>query len=113
MRKISQKVKNEILNDPFYDRCARSDEGCCDGRITWEHAFIYAGKQIDERWAIIPLCTYHHAVDEHQGGGDLKKDLNEYIALERAKELGVDLYEKYPRRDWIYTFKVLSEKYGE
>ena len=49
MRKISPKVKQELLEREQV--CARSNE-CCDGRITWEHALTYAGKQIDEAWAM-------------------------------------------------------------
>lgn len=85
MRTIPQKLKKEILSDPYYRNCAR-EGGDCDGRITWEHAIIYAGRQLNEKWAIIPLCTFHHAVDRHQDGGDLNKEFNVLIALNRATE---------------------------
>lgn len=90
MRKIPQSLKNEILADPYYKQCARKDRHC-KGRITWEHALIYAGRQINEKWAIIPLCVYHHL------GEGLDKRLNERIAVSRATP--EDLA-KYPKRDW-------------
>lgn len=76
----------EISSDPYYETCARKFDGGCKGRITWEHAIIYAGRQLNEKWAIIPLCSYHHAVDEYQDGGDLNKEKNEWIALNRATD---------------------------
>lgn len=85
MRTIPEKLKKEILADPYYKNCARKNSEC-DGRITWEHAIIFAGRQLNEKWAIVPLCTFHHAVDGHQDGGDLNKELNVLLALNRASE---------------------------
>lgn len=85
MRKIPTKLKNEMLSDPYYKKCAREDEHC-DGRITLEHALIYAGKQVNAQWAIIPICAYHHSVDRHQDGPGLNKEINVAIALNRATD---------------------------
>lgn len=90
MRPIPPKLRQEMADDIYYKTCARADEDC-EGRITWEHAFIYAGKQINEKWAIIPLCVYHHL------GDGLDKRKNEAIALARAT-LGDVM--KYPRKNW-------------
>jgi hypothetical protein len=79
-----------MASDPYYGTCARSGSDC-RGRITWEHAFTYAGKQINEKWSIIPLCVYHHL------GLGLDKRVNEQIAVARATK--GDL-KKYPRKDW-------------
>lgn len=92
-------------SDPYYKTCARHGHGGCSGRITWEHAFIYAGRQIQEVWAIIPLCWRHHL-------GDLfNKEINQLIALRRAT--GLNLYEKYPRENWIQKLKYLESKYED
>lgn len=90
MRKIPIKLRNQIANDPFMKVCSRKDENC-QGRITWEHAFIYAGKQINEKWAIIPLCEYHHL------GKGLDKRENEKIAISRATKQDLA---KYNKRNW-------------
>lgn len=103
MRPIPPKLREEMASDPYYKFCARRHEGTCSGRITWEHALIYAGKQINEKWAIIPLCVYHHL------GEGLNKELNVYIALERATP---EEFAKYPRKDWSQIFRYLSAKYG-
>ena len=86
MRKIPENLKQEILEDNFYKQCARKKEGNCRGRITWEHAIIYAGKQLNEKWAILPICAYHHEVDSYQDCGDLNKEVHVWIALNRATE---------------------------
>lgn len=90
------KLRRQIAEDPFMKRCARASYEC-QGRITWEHAFIYAKKQINEAWAIIPLCWYHHL------GKGMDKRINEQIALSRATQ--EDLA-KYPKRNWkLYAQK--------
>lgn len=109
MRKISTPVKAKILADRFYEKCARHGPEC-KGRVTWEHTLIYAGKQIDEAWAIIPLCAYHHAVDEYQDRGDLQKEINIWIALNRATDDELRTYSKAV--DYIKKKQELNKKYG-
>ena len=84
MRKIPEALKAQLLAEAEYKKCVRKTG--CQGRITLEHAIIYAGRQLNERWAILPLCAYHHAVDQFQDGGDLQKELNVWIALNRATD---------------------------
>ena len=91
MRAIPAWMREQMAADPYYEKCARWHEGVCSGRITWEHVFIYAGQQVNEVWAILPLCWHHHL------GKGLNKKINERIAVARAtpEELA-----KYPRRNW-------------
>lgn len=96
MHPIPPKLRRELSADPFYKICARKGEACA-GRITWEHALTYAGRQIQERWAIIPLCAFHHSVDEFQDGPGLDKRLNKEIAMSRATE---EDRKKYSRIKW-------------
>jgi len=103
MRAIPQKLRREMALDHYYLTCARADTGECSGRITWEHAFIFAGKQINEKWAIIPLCHYHHL------GAGLEKEINQLISLRRAS--AEDLA-KYPRVDWGQKLKYLEKQYA-
>lgn len=106
--------RKRLSKDPFYARCVRHKEDTCKGRITWEHAFIYAGKQIDEDWAILPLCEYHHDVGEYQDRGDLDKALGQYVSLARAVSTGTfeEIQRVYPRTNWEQLFKYLKSKYG-
>ncbi len=100
MRPIPQKHKLLINSSPYYKHCARESEGECDGRITIEHAFIYAGRQISEMWNYIPLCWHHHL------GEGLDKHRNQLFALERATP--EDLA-KYPKAEW-YRLKVYLQR---
>lgn len=109
MRVISTRVRKVINEDPYYRSCARWRDGGCTHHITMEHTLIYGGSQIDEVWAIIPLCTYHHAVNECQDGTGLDKKKNVWIALNRATD--EDL-QKYPRRDFINERLTLNIIYG-
>jgi len=92
MRPIPTKVKQELEADPRMKKCiyttalasclAATEAECiepCVGRITWEHAFIYAGKQINEPWAILGICEHHHL------GAGLDKDFNRYVALKKVR----------------------------
>lgn len=91
MRPIPQKLRAIIDSDPYYRVCARAKDGGCEGRITIEHALIYAGQQINDLFALIPLCVWHHL------GDGLCKPKNQLIALSRATP--EDLA-KYDRVDW-------------
>ena len=90
MRRIPDKLKREMADDPYYKVCARKNEDCA-GRMTWEHCWVYAGKQINEKWAIIPLCWEHHL------GSHFKKTINQAISIRRATD---EELSKYPRMNW-------------
>ena len=90
-------MRQEMADDKYYAKCARHAEMTCKGRITWEHCWIYAGKQINEPWAILPLCEWHHAVNQYQDSGDLNKKLNKQLSLARATK--EDLL-KYPKKNF-------------
>lgn len=87
MRPIPPALRKRIASDPSYAQCARWNDGGCRGRITIEHALIYAGRQVNELWALIPLCWRHHL------GAGLDKRENQRIALEKATD---DDLKKYP-----------------
>lgn len=110
MRKIPKELVKEMEEDPYYKVCARraTDGSNCAGRITWEHVFIYAGKQINEVWSIIPLCERHHGVNSYQDRGLLDKQMNEYISLCRATDEDLALY---PKKDWKTLRDYLKKRY--
>ena len=112
MRPIPEKLKKEMAADPYYSVCARSGlhGHTCDGSITWEHVLIYSGRQLNERWAIIPLCEKAHSVNNYQDGGDLNKEINVWIALNRASE--EDLASISKVIDYKRKRNILNQKYG-
>ena len=90
MRPIPPKLRAEMAADPFYQTCVHQSDDCA-GRIEWDHTFIYASKQVNEKWAILPTCNWHHLHITQ-----FRRE-SERIAVSRAtpEELA-----KYPRRDW-------------
>lgn len=99
MNRIPPVLRAQLAKDPFMKVCVRAYDGnhafttirACKGRITWEHALTYAGKQVQEAWAILPLCEFHHL------GPGLNKHINIRIAIRRATP--GDLA-RYPRNTW-------------
>lgn len=84
---IPVKMRNEMESDPMMHICMRyellHDHDCegdpLSGRLLeWEHAMTFAGSKINEKWAIISICWLVHR------GGKLNKEVNRWIALNRA-----------------------------
>lgn len=85
-RKLKEKWRTEDWQG-IQRTCLRIDDlENCEGRMTKEHAIIYAGKQLQEEWAILDICAYHHEVDFHQDGGGMNKEKHIWLALCRAPE---------------------------
>lgn len=66
----------------------------CAGRITFEHSLIFSGKQVQKEFAIIPLCEYHHDVLSYQDIGNLNKEINVLVSLNRATNEELDSISK-------------------
>jgi len=107
MRPISPKVKAILQEEP--NVCARANKDC-EGCITWEHSIIYAGRQLDEAWAIIKLCEKHHSVNMFQDTGLLDKEINEWIALNRATTEELRRISK--AENYLLKRERLNKKYG-
>lgn len=89
MNKVPQKLRRRWQEEDWRGEvrvCMRADEGDCAGRITKEHAIYYKGSQLQEEWAILDICAFHHGVDQFQDCGNLNKEKHIWIALNRAPE---------------------------
>ena len=100
MRPIPKKLREELAADPYMARCIYDG---CPGKPEWEHCWIYQGRQINERFAIQPVCYDHHR------GKLLDKRYNEFKSLERATK---EELAKYPKKDWEQLKKYLDNNYG-
>lgn len=96
--------------DPFYSRCCLTHGGRVtpnvfdQDRIEWHHTHIYAGKQIQKKWAIIPVVKRLH--DKMVGEVN---DRCDWIALNRATD--EELME-FERANLITKRDRLNKKYG-
>jgi hypothetical protein len=86
---IPIKMRQELQDDPFMTKCCVRNKDCMD-RIEWHHNLIYAGKRVNEKGSILPLCQYHHRTES-----GIKKILNK-IMYGRMSD---DDRSKYPKRD--------------
>lgn len=88
MNNVPPKLRKQLAADPYYQTCARKGlhGHTCAGRVTWEHAIIHAGKQLQARFAILPICEFGHEVGVYQDGGDLDKEIHLWLALNRATD---------------------------
>ncbi len=109
---IPKKMRSEMAIDPAYSVCSLTGvKGhVCGGEVTWEHAMYFAGKKVQEKWAIIPLCARGHAVNGFQDAGTMNKELNQWVALNRAND--EELRQISKSEDYFYTRDRLNEKYG-
>lgn len=99
MRPIPPKLRRELTDDPFMQSCII----CGSSQVEWDHCFTFAGRQINERWSLVPLCYEHHR------GGGLDRPYTQYIALGHATD---EELKKYPRIDWKTIKMHLNKKYG-
>lgn len=83
----------------------------CDGRLTLEHAMIYASRQIDATWAIISVCAKGQEVDEFQDAHTMDKSLNRWVALNRATD--EEIAEISKAVNYFRLRELLNRKYGE
>jgi len=60
MRPIPQQLKDEMSADPYYKKCCLSPSLVCEGKIQFHHNLIFAGRQVNEKFCILPICEFHH-----------------------------------------------------
>ena len=108
MATIPKKLRTQLANSAFMQDCIfkLKDQGHeCQGGIDWEHVWIYAGKQIQEAWAILPVCAHMH---RGNFGTAFEKSWHEFVSLSRASPSDLA---KYPRINWSQKKKDLQSRY--
>lgn len=93
MRAIPPSLRNELASDPYYEKCCLSHLGVCEGRIEWHHNLIYAGRQQNRKFCILPLCHGHHMRANNK---EVREKLDRIMESRATPE---DLAE-FPRRAW-------------
>lgn len=103
MRPIPPQMRQSMDSDPYYHKCAVSG---AVGRVEWHHNLIFAGRQVNEPWAIIPLAPEIH----DQARNTEMRETLDWIMLNRASDDELRPYCK--AIDYIGMRKRLNEKYG-
>lgn len=105
MHKTPKKVFEKLLIErPPCERWEVLRDHVCQGRSTFEHAWIYSGRQVPDAWAVLRLCEWAHL------GDGLNKEINHYLSLRHATP--ADLA-KYPKTDWVQMRTYLAKKYDK
>lgn len=95
MRPIPENLRAQIAADPFMAVCVHTG----NTMVEWDHAFEYARKQVNEKWAIIPCEPQFNANNQ----GEVKR-FHKWIALWRlmtsSREYFWNQLEKYPHFDF-------------
>lgn len=112
---IPKKLRADMNLEPFYHSCARRealhDHECAPNPITrrlieWHHALKYAGKKVQKRYAIVPLCWWTH---EGPGKDDA---IGAWIALNRASDEEILELSHKGGRDYFQYRHFLNKKFG-
>jgi hypothetical protein len=104
VRPIPKKLRKEISLDLYYSTCC-IDDRMCEGPIQLHHAVIQSGRQLNEKWAIVPACIVHH---NHRNKEYLER--LELEALNRATD--EQLLEISKATDFIHRRGYLRDRYG-
>ena len=106
MRPIPPKLKADLAADPWYTRCCITGIPSVKAKIEWHHAFIFAGRQVNEKWAIVPLTAEVHK----KVSNPIIKEKLRWIILNRA---GHEALIKYSRSmNLVKEVMRLNAKYG-
>lgn len=118
MTTIPKKQRAEMEQDPFYHTCARNEalhdhecqgdpiRGAYGRMIEWEHALISKGRKVQKRFAIVPICWWSHR------GPGLNKEINVWIALNRASDDELLELSRLGGRDYFRYRHYLNGKFG-
>ena len=104
MNCIPAKLKIELADDPFYEKCCITGTPNTEARVEWHHNLIYK-KQVQEKFCILPLREdIHDNISKH-------KERCTWIMLNRATDEQLKKYSKAV--DYLWIRERLNKKYGK
>jgi len=105
MKKIPQKLREDMSNDPYMKKCCFPFIHDCQGKIEWHHALIFGGSQVQEKECILPICQ---AIHEKARNTDVK----EILDLVMYSRMSPEQMKKYSKAINIFhRFNYLANKY--
>jgi len=92
-------------NDPFYSKCCITGLSKNAIKIDWHHNLIYAGRQVNEKFCILPLADWvHRNIVKY-------KQKCDWIMLNRASDEELQRYSK--AKDYFKEKERLNKIYGK
>lgn len=101
MRPIPANIRKKIAADPFMSRCVWTGE---TQDISWEHPWIYAGHQIIDPWATVPLARRLNT-------SSMPTEIKNYCRWISLCRASTEDLAKYPKRDWIFEKRRLTKMF--
>lgn len=98
------KLRAELANDPFYKVCCVT--GSNVGKIEWHHNATWQGRQLQERFAILPILKEIHIKAENKHN----KTVLDWIMLNRATDEDLEKYSK--TINYIKHREALNKQFG-
>ena len=101
---IPPKLREEMANDKFYEKCCITGLSKNSVKIEWHHNLMFGGKRVNAKFCILPLADFvHDKITKY-------KEKCDWIMLNRASE---EELEKYSKAVDYKRMKVnLNNKYG-
>jgi hypothetical protein len=90
MNNIPKSLKEDMASDPFYKRCCITGASALHTKIEWHHNLIFAGRQVQEKWCILPLAKAVHDKANDKG----VREKLDWVMLNRASEDELRRYSK-------------------
>jgi len=106
MSPIPKKLRDEMAADPYYRRCCITGRPKGAVKIEWHHNLIFAGRQVQEKWCILPVSEAVHIQANFR---DMREKLN-WVMLNRATDEELARYSKV--EDLIQKRERLNTIYG-
>lgn len=101
MRPIPLDLREEMAGDKFYKKCCL----CGSHPVQWHHNLIFAGRQVNEKECILPVCEVCHNLARNT---ETKEKLD-LIMLTRMCPLQMKRYSK--ASNLFQRYKYLTNKY--
>jgi hypothetical protein len=100
---IPLQMREEMGNDPYYKKCCIT--GSTFGKIDFHHNLRFGGKNVQEKFCILPLSkAIHDKIDYY-------KEQCDWIMWNRASLEEIRRYSK--AENYFLTLERLNKKYGE
>ena len=111
MRRIPTGLRNRMDAKPEYHRCMLT--GMAHEKIDWHHAFLYAGRQVNEEWCIIPLLhtdptTQKPTYSNYYPGGIAASDITAFIVDDPDAVFLMDADATFTRADLYKNYSVTN-----
>ena len=101
---IPPKLREEMANDKFYEKCCITGLSKNAVKIDWHHNLQFGGKRVNEKFCILPLADFVHGnITKH-------KEKCDWIMLNRATDQELEKYSK--AIDYKKLRETLNAKYG-